>query len=151
MNIVQRLEDLIRPRAAEFDVKNLHWIHGYDESLSYCRECAEKEVAKLLKEEPDEDYFVDGGWGSEVESYPTCEECYCVLDGSFLDSLCSEELYYLEQDFDINNPENCHILWQILLNNTDSLAKRLEFFAYKTVYPRLPRKLKKRLKIKLNV
>jgi hypothetical protein len=59
------VERVLRPVAAKFETKPEHWVHGWDEGLSFCFECAEKKVAELLVEEPDGDYCTDGGWGSE--------------------------------------------------------------------------------------
>ena len=70
---ISRLQDLISPCAARYNVVPEHWIYGWDEGLSFCRECAEKKVAELLAVEPDEDYMLDGGWGSEGDSQAFCE------------------------------------------------------------------------------
>ena len=83
----------------ESEIKNrkpLHWIYGADEGLSYCRECCEKEVAKLKAENPDGDYSVDGGWGWESDSPEFCERCQCALEYSPTNECLSYELEYYE-------------------------------------------------------
>ena len=90
------LEQIIAPLASKFETKREHWIHGYDEGLSYCRECAEKKIAELLKEEPKADYCLDGGWGSEGDSFAMCEGCQCDLDNSLTDYGCEYELEHWE-------------------------------------------------------
>ena len=56
-----------------------YWIHGLEECYSYCRECAGKQLAKLLAndqiEEPEE-AFVDGGWyPMESDGLEYCTGC----------------------------------------------------------------------------
>ena len=36
--------------------------------------------------------FVDGGWGSEYDSIPTCSTCHVPLTGSPTDAAISEEI-----------------------------------------------------------
>jgi hypothetical protein len=132
LSLKHQLEDLIRDRAAAFDVKPMHWINGWDESVSFCRECAEKKITELKKKNPEDDCTLDGGWDTEIESLPSCETCGCDLDGDFLDSLCDEELTLLEENgFDLNSPGDCWTLDKILTSNPDSLSDRLTTLALK--------------------
>lgn len=84
-DVISPLQKLISPCADRYDVVPEHWIHEWDEGFSFCLECAEKKVAELLAAEPDEDYLVDGGWGSEGDSEAFCETCTRALDNAFTD------------------------------------------------------------------
>lgn len=91
-----------------------HWIYDhindYDQSFSFCRKCADKEVAKLrkktLKEHSEMDIadvedmiFVDGGWTQENESSCYCEQCGKPLQYDFSGNL-KEELEFADFDDD---------------------------------------------------
>ncbi|HEX7330378.1 MAG TPA: hypothetical protein VF290_02695 [Pyrinomonadaceae bacterium] len=110
-DVISELQTLIAPTAAKFDVVPEHWIHGWDEGLSFCFECAEKKVAELLAAEPDGDYLVDGGWGSEGDSEAFCETCSRALDNSFTDYAAATALDYFEENgVDTNEPSDCRVL-----------------------------------------
>lgn len=131
--LVSRLQALISPCAAKYDVVPEHWIHGWDEGLSFCFECAEKKVAELLSAEPGEDYMIDGGWGSEGDSEAFCEMCERALDNSFTDYAAATALDYFEQDgFDLNDPGDCHALLECtyaLGSGNEDLQQRLQRLA----------------------
>jgi hypothetical protein len=132
-DVISDLQTLISPCAARYDVVPEHWIHGWDEGLSFCFECAEKKVAELLVAEPGEDYQVDGGWGSEGDSEAFCETCERPLDNAFTDYAAATVLDYFERDgFDINSPSDCHALLECtyaLGSGNEELQQRLERLA----------------------
>lgn len=132
-DIIGQLQDLISPCAAKYDTVPEHWIHGWDEGLSFCFECAEKKVTELLAAEPDEDYLVDGGWGSEGDSQAFCHTCTRALDNSFTDYAAEQELDYFEENgFDVNSPDDCHSLLECtyaLGSGNEELRQRLEKLA----------------------
>lgn len=108
-DVISDLQKLIAPCAAKFETVPEHWIHGWDEGLSFCYECAEKKVAELLAAEPDEEYLVDGGWGAEGDSQAFCETCHRALDNSYTDYAAEQELDHFEEyGFDLNSPDDCH-------------------------------------------
>lgn len=132
-DVIGKLQDLISPCAAKFETVPEHWIHGWDEGLSFCFECAGKKVAELLAAEPDEDYLVDGGWGSEGDSQAFCETCNRALDNSFTDYAAEQEISYIEENgFDIDDPADCHGLLECthaLGSGNEELQQRLEKLA----------------------
>ena len=100
----KRLEKLFDDGAARVDEWPEHWINGADEGISYCYECAGKEVERLTKENPGDEYFIDGGWGTEGDSQAYCETCGHILDNSFTQCACRGEVdHFLEYGFDINS------------------------------------------------
>jgi hypothetical protein len=109
------VERVIAKTARKFKTKPEHWIHGWDEGISFCRECAEKKVAELLKEEPKEYYFVAGGYGNEGDSQAYCDTCHHPLDNSYTDYCCEQELdHFAEYPFSVKSPSDCHSLQEIL-------------------------------------
>ena len=132
-DVISRLQDLIGPCASKYKVVPEHWIHGWDEGLSFCFQCAEKKVAELLKEEPDEDYLVDGGWGSEGDSEAFCETCERALDNSFTDYAAASALDYFEESgVDLSDPSDCYVLLECidaLGSGNQELQQRLEKLA----------------------
>ena len=132
-DLISELQKLIASGAEKFDVVPEHWIHGWDEGLSFCFECAEKKVAELLASEPDEDYLVAGGYSSEGDSQAFCETCGRALDNSFTDYAAEMELdHYEEYGFDRNDPADCHSLLECtyaLGSGNDELQQRLEKLA----------------------
>lgn len=94
-----------------------HWIHGADEGLSYCHECALKEVAKLLESNPTGEYSVDGGWGGEGDSTPFCEGCGARLENSLTDYGAEEEFnHFLESGCFLKSPDDCYSLTEAMAN-----------------------------------
>lgn len=115
MSLTYDVISAIGATAAKYETKPEHWIHGWDESFSFCFECAEKKVAELLATEPEGDYLVDGGWGTEGDSQAFCESCQCALDNSFTTYACEQELDHFEgHGFDPSSPDDCHSLIEIL-------------------------------------
>lgn len=111
----ERLEELFNAGAARMDAAPEHWIHGADEGLSYCYECAEKEVAKLLKEEPDGKYCVDGGWGTTNDSTPFCESCQKLLSSSLTDYGCEAEVdHFTAHGFDPKSDDDCRAMSEVV-------------------------------------
>ena len=91
----------------------LYWIHGGDESVDYCYECSRKKVAKLKKEDPTGEYFVDGGWGNETDDIVFCE-CGRLLDTSILSTGCEADIdHYLE--YGISGSDiDCYIMNEVI-------------------------------------
>jgi hypothetical protein len=132
-DVISQLQHLIAPCAGKYDVVPEHWIHGWDEGLSFCFECAEKKVAELLAEEPDGDYLVDGGRGSEGDSQAFCETCGRALDNSFTEYAVEQEMDHFEEyGFDINSPDDCHAVLECtyaLGAGNEEIHQRLEKLA----------------------
>lgn len=88
-----------------------HWIHGYDEGLSYCRTCAQKKIDELRAVDSDSDYLLDGGWPTESDGLAFCESCYCPLHVLFTDYAVDSELqYFSEYGFSRDNIEDWYSL-----------------------------------------
>ena len=51
-----------------------------DQAEDWCTDCATAEVDRLNAENPDGDYFVDGGWGCRADTPPCCHRCGKPLD-----------------------------------------------------------------------
>ena len=104
----KKLEKLFNDGAAMVEEEPEHWINGSDEGISYCHECAEKEIERLEKENPEEEYFIDGGWGSSSDSQAFCETCGSVLNNDYTQTACKEEVsHFLENGFDIKSDLCC--------------------------------------------
>lgn len=109
------LECLIAGTAGKHKTVAEHWINGLDESLSYCKPCAEREVARLKKADPECDAMVDGGWVGESDSLPYCEQCGRALRSSLTTYGCESELDHFETyDFDFRSPSDCYSMERIL-------------------------------------
>lgn len=99
---------LLSPKASLFEVKPEHWISGEDadEGISFCRECAEAEIAKRGGE-----LTIDGGYCGPNDSHAFCETCRCPLEVTLTDHGCEEELHYFEENgFDLTSAEDCYYL-----------------------------------------
>jgi len=97
--------------SANIKIKAEHWAHGGDEGFSYCCGCCKKEVARLQKEDPEnsDDYFVDGGWGSESDSIAHCKTCGVLLENTLTDCGALEEVrHFLGYGFDPKSESDCH-------------------------------------------
>ncbi|MBL0732233.1 MAG: hypothetical protein JJW03_05200 [Desulfosarcina sp.] len=99
----------------DISIKSEYWINGSDQGISYCLSCAEKEVEKLKKEEPDEEFFIDGGSNNvEGDFIPFCE-CGQLLENSLLDSGCNDEVdYFLQDGFDIESGNDCYSMMCVI-------------------------------------
>ena len=118
-NVINEVEKMVSPQAANYVVLPEYWIHGcdedYDESESYCYECAEKRIAELALEDPDSEYLIAGGYGSEGDSQRFCEKCEAALDNSFTDYAAEQELDHFEEyGFDRSSPSDCYSLLQVI-------------------------------------
>lgn len=90
--------DLIENMLPPTKTKQGHWISGgdYDQSLSYCFECAAKIVKKL--NEGQGEYVVDGGWENHGSDYSEhCEDCDFLLNYWPTDHCLETELDGFEQ------------------------------------------------------
>lgn len=103
----RRLAALVLPIMGGFNPPGLHWISGgKDEATPYCYECAEKEVARILKKNPKADVHVAGGYGTEEDGPRFCETCGRLLDCTFTDYGVESELeHFAEPDSPIDGPE----------------------------------------------
>ena len=107
----KRLEDYLRGQSAKAELEDLHWVHGDDEGIPYCYECAVKEVEKIKLKEPDRDVCVDGGWGTEEDGSQSCYRCYKPLVCSFTDYGSESEVdHFIENGFDHKNAYDCQNL-----------------------------------------
>lgn len=109
------IKGLVLPGADKCAVLDEHWVHGGDASLSYCHECCVKEVARLKKENPEEEFLVDGGWGIEGDGTAWCETCSHRLSNSLTDYGAEKEFkHFLEHGVDLKNPDDCLSLYEAL-------------------------------------
>lgn len=79
---------VLNAHANSLDVPFPHWIGGADadQGPSYCRSCAEAEVAAGRAE------YVDGGWQQENDGCCHCETCGRLLDYTLTEYGASEEI-----------------------------------------------------------
>ena len=111
----EKLERLFNAGRDRIPSEPEYWIHNADEGLSYCYDCCEKEVARLLKENPAGDYSVDGGWGTEGDSTPFCEICGKRLENTLTDYGGEEELdYFLENGFNPKSDDDCRSMAEVI-------------------------------------
>ncbi len=92
-----------------------HWFGAdfHDASLDYCRDCAEKIVDAEFAKDPERfeelygewetaeeryDAAIDGGWSTEHDSPPYCEDCGARLEGTLSDSGADDEIDVLTGD-----------------------------------------------------
>lgn len=110
-NEQKRLDEYLQAQSRQAELEDLHWVHGDDEGIPYCYECAKKKVEEIKSEEPDRDVFVDGGWGSEEDGSQSCDTCYKPLDCSFTDYGSESEVdHFIENGFDHKDEYDCHCL-----------------------------------------
>ena len=111
----EKLAPLFDGGAARVPSEPEHWIHNADEGESYCYECCKKEVKRLLKENPDGEYCVDGGWGTDGDSTRFCEKCEKLLENSLTDYGCEAELeHFLEFGFDPKCDDDCRAMSEVI-------------------------------------
>ena len=104
-----RIEKIFSEGAAKVATKPEHWVHGGDEGLSYCYDCCEKQVEALLKEKPDDDICIDGGWGTDGDSLEFCEDCGHRLYNTPTQYCCESELdHFEEHGFDPASEDDCY-------------------------------------------
>ena len=116
-NEMFRLEELFWHGYLFFTEKPEHWIHSWDEGESYCYDCALKKVDELLAAEPDAEYCVDGGWDTEGDSTPFCENCFQLLSNTLTDYGCEEELcHFLDYCFDPNSQDDCRSMHMVIMS-----------------------------------
>lgn len=107
--------DEIFTLGATVDLDDEYWIHGSDEGMSFCLDCARKKVAELLAKEPDGDYCVAGGYGIEGDSTPFCETCQKMLSNSFTQCACECELDHFEESgFDPSSSMDCYSMERVI-------------------------------------
>jgi len=111
----EKLEALFNAGAANMLSEPEYWIHGSDEGASYCLECCEKKVERLLKENPDGDYCVDGGYGIDGDYTPFCETCHKLLENSLTDSGCGDEVeHFLLHGFNPKSDDDCRAMSEVI-------------------------------------
>ncbi len=111
----KRLKDFSADGCENFHCEEEHWIYGRDKGESYCYGCAKKRVDELLKENPEGEFEVDGGWSREGDSVPFCDECGVRLWNDFTFEACEMELEHFDADgFDVNSEEDCDSLFRMI-------------------------------------
>ena len=111
----EKLEALFEAGAAKVESESEYWIHNGDEGLSYCRECCEKEVKRLLKENPQGEYCVDGGCGTEGDSTPYCKTCGKLLENTLTEYGCEAEVdHFIENGFDSGSSDDCRAMSEVI-------------------------------------
>ncbi len=109
------LEKILLDGAECVDEYPEHWVNGADDSESYCYECCGKEVERLEKKYPEEDFFIDGGWGIDGDYTPICKDCEKQLINDFTNSACKEEVeHFLDCGFDIECGADCLSVLKII-------------------------------------
>ena len=107
---------------------NIYWItgRGYDQSLSYCYNCARKEVEALNQEigKDYEKYIIDGDWGVEDEHPCFCEKCGKPLLFDFCGNVDLEL-----PNLDLRYESDLYILNQILSQDDEDAEKVIRYFA----------------------
>jgi hypothetical protein len=135
------LKNLIDPLANRAKLKPMHWIHGSDQGLSFCLNCAEKKVkelrAKATPEQRDE-IFVDGGWSTEEDSQQFCDTCHCALECSFTDYAVEEELDHFSKA-GVHGPLDAYSMQNILgAGVPDELSGKLAKVGYRFLWDSIP-------------
>jgi len=112
----KRIEAIFIHGADFIDEWPEYWIAGgYDQSESFCIQCAEKKLAELLAKEPGGEYCLDGGWCVEGDSQAFCETCRRYLGNCFTQYACDEELnYYDEMGCNPLSADDCYSMENIL-------------------------------------
>lgn len=135
------VEDIIAKTAARYKTKPEYWIGGSDESVSYCKKCAEKEIRRMEKESPDQDFILDGGFGSEGDSQAFCEECCHALDNTFTTYACKTELeHFAVNGFNANDPSDCYSLQRILSTegwNSTTLSSPIKRLSFQCIWDKI--------------
>jgi len=104
---------VLSAHASSLDVPFPHWIGGddADQGPSYCRPCAEAEVAAGRAE------YVDGGWQQENDGCCHCETYGCLLEYTLTEYGASEE---------IDHYQSAELKGSILPEDAFHIAKMLE-------------------------
>lgn len=113
----KRFEEIYHAGAVRHEktVKDCHWIHNADEGEEWCEDCAEKQIAKLLAENPKGDYSLDGGWRTESDHTPFCEGCDCQLSACLTYCGAESELkHFLDNGFDPKHDSECHAVDEVV-------------------------------------
>ena len=98
----------MQAQSGKAELEDLHWVHGDDEGISYCYDCAVKKVEEIKLKEPESDVCVDGGWGTEEDGTESCDTCGKPLDCSFTDYGSESEVdHFIENGFDHLSAYNC--------------------------------------------
>lgn len=84
--------------SANVEVSCAHWINAKnantDQGISYCGACCEKHVTELNKKNPKGEYFMDGGWSQDSDTFENCDTCGVTLDTDFTEYAVREEIEY---------------------------------------------------------
>lgn len=104
---VLKLIDKLNQIASEIDVQFPYWLSGggADEGLSFCFECANKNVS--------DDVEVNGGWVQDSDSCCHCEECGILLDYNLTEVGVASELEHFIAN-GITSPVNPEIAYHLL-------------------------------------
>jgi hypothetical protein len=129
--------ELLKP-GNRFNVVPEHWIHGDDESRSFCEPCCRKEIARLKKLDPKRELILDGGWDTEGDSQAFCETCGRALSNTFTDYCAEAELSHFEENgFDVSSPDDCYSAQRIIgsqLWDDGELSARIHKLAFRALW-----------------
>lgn len=114
-----RLEEVFNHGASQIYEAREYWITSdsdhIDAAESWCYECAEKEIARLKAAHPGDEFILDGGWGSESDGQAFCESCGKILENSFTDYACEEEIaHFLKYGFDPMCSMDCFYMDKVI-------------------------------------
>lgn len=114
----ERADQLIeRLRTVQVDPPYQCWLGGddADQGISYCRDCAQKEVDAGRAE------FVDGGWSQESDGPAFCETCGTPLQHDLTEYGIAQQLEDMLQ-FGLRSPvtaEGAYEIAQVLTNHRE--------------------------------
>lgn len=127
LSATERLGEIIYPIAQQFETQPEYWIHGSDEGPSFCYDCAQQKIGELLKENPDDDICLGGGFINESDSSAFCDTCNAPLENSLTDYGVDCELGHFEETpLDLTSPSDCYYFYEMIIQNGGRSHDRLE-------------------------
>jgi hypothetical protein len=102
---VRAAMERLAPIAAKVRTKRLYWIETPDGTLvsnngfCWCQDCGSAKVRNLRRHDRKnrEDYFLDGGWGSEEDGPQFCCCCGVRLRCTLTEHGAQEEIWHFEE------------------------------------------------------